>query len=462
MTTYAVENPATEQTITHVPEWTVEEIHRAVTVAAEAQRSWRRLAPRVRAKHVRELAATLRTHRDELAALDAVDGGFPVRTMRGDVDAAAEYLEVIADLALELGGQTIPVTGEHLHYTLQQPYGVVGRIVPYNHPLFFAATKVAAPLVAGNAVLLKAPAQTPLSAMRFAELADEVLPPGLCTVVTGQNPDTARAIVRHPAIRRIGFIGSEATGRAVQRDAADTGVKHVTLELGGKNALIVLPDADPAEAARSAVKGMNFDWTMGQSCGSTSRLLLHRDIAEDVLRHVLDALPALRAGDPLDEQTDIGPQVSRAHYDRVLAAVDRGRADGAHVVAGGGRPDGVGDTGYFVAPTVLTDVAPDSWVAQHEIFGPVLAVTTFADTDEAVRIANSVPYGLTAAVWTNDVRTAHRVVAELAAGYTWINGSSTHFWGLPFGGVKASGVGREESREELVSYTETKTVNVLL
>lgn len=460
--TYDVENPTTGQFLTRAPEWTAEDVDRAVGSAEDAQRAWRALAPRTRARKVRDVATALREHRDELAALDAIDAGLPIRAMRGDVDAAAEYLDVIADLALDLGGQTIPVTGEHLHYTLQQPYGVIGRIVPYNHPLFFTATKVAAPLVAGNAVLLKAPAQTPVAALRFAEIVDEILPPGLCTIVTGGSPGSARAIVRHPKIRRIGFIGSEATGRAIQRDAADTGVKHVTLELGGKNALIVLPDADPEEAARSAVTGMNFDWTMGQSCGSTSRLLLHRDIADEVLRHVLEALPGLRAGDPLDERTDIGPLVSRAHYERVLGAVERGRIDGAEIAAGGGRPADVGDAGYFVAPTVLTGVDPGSWLAQHEIFGPVLAVTTFTNTDEAVRIANSVSYGLTAGVWTNDVRTAHRMVAELEAGYTWINGSSRHFWGLPFGGVKASGIGREESIEELVSYTETKTVNVML
>lgn len=459
---YDVVNPTSEEVFTQAPEWTPLEVDEAVLAGEQAQRAWAALPPRSRAAHVRELAALLREHTDELAALDALDGGFPIRTMRGDVNAAAEYLEVMADLALELGGRTIPVTGQHLHYTVHQPYGVVGRIVPYNHPLFFSATKVAAPLVAGNAVLLKAPAQTPVSAMRFAELADEVLPPGLCTIVTGGSPESARSIVRHPRIRRIGFIGSEATGRAIQHDAADTGVKYVTLELGGKNALIIRPDADPREAAASAVKGMNFDWTMGQSCGSTSRLLVHQDLAEDVLGHVVDALPRLQIGDPLDESTDVGPQVSATHYERVLAAIDRGRAEGAEVAAGGGRPTEVGAEGYFVAPTVLTGVRPDSWVAQNEIFGPVLAVTTFRDDEEAVRIANSVPYGLTAGVWTNDVRVAHRMVAELQAGYTWINGSSNHFWGLPFGGVKASGIGREESSDELLSYTETKTVNVLL
>lgn len=459
---YVTENPATELPLAEVPDCTPEDVGRAVAAARAAQGAWARMAPRERARHVRGFAQALRAHREELATIDALDGGFPISSMRLDVDAAAEYVEIMCDLALGLGGRTIPATGQHLHYTLQQPYGVVARIVPYNHPLFFAASKIAAPLVAGNSVVLKAPEQAPLSALRIAEIAEQVLPPGLLTVVTGRGPDSGRALVRHPDVRRIAFIGSEQTGRSIQRDAADTGVKDVTLELGGKNAMIVASDADPVRAAAGAVAGMNFTATMGQSCGSTSRLLVHRGLVDEVLGHVRALVERIRVGDPLAEETEMGPLITRTHYERVMGAIGTARADGAEVVAGGGRPRGVGDRGWFVAPTVLAGVPRDSALAQTEIFGPVLSVLTFDDIDEAVDIANGVDYGLTAAVWTENVGAAHSLAARLDAGYVWINGSSRHFWGVPFGGFKDSGIGREDSLEELVSFSQTKAVNVLL
>jgi 2-formylbenzoate dehydrogenase len=381
--------------------------------------------------------------------------------MRGDVDAGLELMEMFADMALDLGGRTIPVS-DNLHYTVQQPYGVVARIVAFNHPFFFAVAKVAAPLVAGNAVVLKAPDQTPLSALRMAELAAGVLPADLLVAVTGHGNVTGRALVRHPLVRRIGFIGSPPTGRAIQRDAAEVGVKNVSLELGGKNAQIVLPDADLDAAAAGAVQGMNFTWTAGQSCGSTSRLLLHESIADKVTAQVANLVGAIRVGHPLDERTQMGPLIDRAQYDKTLAAIESGTRSGARVLTGGGRPDTVGAQGWYVAPTVLDGVDPRSALAQNEVFGPVLSVLTFTDEDDAVRIANDVDYGLTASIWTNDVTCAHRMASAVEAGYVLVNSPSRHFWGLPFGGVKSSGVGREESSEELLSYTETKTTTVVL
>jgi 2-formylbenzoate dehydrogenase len=382
--------------------------------------------------------------------------------MKTDVAFAAEYIEIMCDLALGLGGQTIPATAEHLHYTVREPFGVVARIVPYNHPLFFSAAKLAPPLVAGNAVILKAPDQAPLSALRIGELAQQVLPPGLVSVVSGSGQVTGRALVRHPAIRRIGFIGSGGTGRAIQRDAAETGVKEVSLELGGKNAMIVCSDADPLAAAAGAVNGMNFATTAGQSCGSTSRLLVHESLAEEVIKHVVAGLEAITVGDPADGSTEMGPLITAAHRDRVAALIQTARDEGADLLTGGSRPAAVTERGYFLAPTVLAGVAPDSTLATTEVFGPVLAVLTFRDEAEAVRIANAVPFGLTGAVWTSDVRRAHRLARSLEAGYIWVNGSARHFWGVPFGGVKDSGIGREESLEELQSFTTLKSVNVLL
>lgn len=457
---YPVENPTTGRELASVPDVTEDEVATIVAAAKAAQPAWGALPPRERAKILRKFANVLREHKEELATLDALDGGFTLGMMRGDVDAAAELIDIFSEMALDLGGRTIPVS-TNLHYTEQVPYGVVARIGAFNHPFFFGAAKIAAPLMAGNAVILKAPDQTPLSSLRLAELAVGVLPDNLFVTVSGRGAVTGRAVVRHPDIRRIGFIGSTATGQSIQRDAAETGVKHVSLELGGKNAQIIFPDADLDAAAAGAVAGMNFNWVAGQSCGSTSRLLVHSSVADEVIRKVADLMAAIRVGDPLDPETEMGPLVSQVQYEKSVHAIAEGTHAGATIATGGRRPEGR-EEGWFLEPTLLTGVERGSFVEQNEIFGPVLAVTTFETDDEAVEIANGVQYGLTSSIWTRDITRAHVIARRIEAGYILVNSGSRHFWGLPFGGVKASGVGREESFEELLSYTEVKTTTVLL
>jgi acyl-CoA reductase-like NAD-dependent aldehyde dehydrogenase len=457
--TYADSSPWTEDVIAEVPDADEQDVVAAVDAAREAAAGWRRTPVRERARLVEQLADAIEERAQDFAVLDAIDGGAPVREMSSDVRVAVGSLRMFAGLALELKGTTIPAS-ENLHYTVREPYGVAARIVPFNHPFMFAASKIAAPLVAGNATVLKPPEVAPLSALLLGELAAEILPPGVLSILVGDGPAVPRAIVRHPAVRRIGFIGSEPTGRAIQRDAADAGVKEVTLELGGKNALIACPDTDPLLVARGAVDGMNFTWS-GQSCGSTSRLLVHESLADEVVAEVVRLLQGRRIASPLDPTSEQGTVISRQHYDRILGHIAMARAEGAEVLAGGGPPPGI-ERGLFVAPTVLGSVAAGSRIAREEVFGPVLSVIRWKDESDVVAMANSVDYGLTAAVWTDDVRRAHRMAQELEVGYVWINGTSRHFPGVPFGGVKGSGIGREESIEELLGYTTVKAVNVML
>jgi betaine-aldehyde dehydrogenase len=344
--------------------------------------------------------------------------------------------------------------------TTREPYGVVGRIVPFNHPFKFATGKSAAPLMAGNAVVVKPAEHTSLSALRLAALTEDILPPGVFNVVTGTGPACGAALVAHPGVPRVAFTGSVPTGRAVLRAAAEH-IKHTTLELGGKNPMIVFPDADPARAARGAVAGMNLRRTMGQSCQSNSRVLVHADVKDAFLAELIDLVEALRVGDPRDEGTDLGPLAFREHHERVIAYVRAGLDDGATLLTGGGRPDGLSQ-GFYLEPTVFGDVRPGMRIAREEIFGPVMAVIEWRDEREMVEIANGVEYGLTANVWTDDLRNAHRTARLLQAGLVWINGDGRKPVGTPFGGFKHSGLGTEGSLEELLSYTRLKSVVINL
>ncbi|MDB5730045.1 MAG: aldehyde dehydrogenase [Noviherbaspirillum sp.] len=454
-------NPANEEVIGYVPMASAADVHRAVASAEKAQPAWGALDAATRGKYVAKIGQALRERADELLKLEVIDTGNTITKMKGDVGAAAHAMEFFAGLATEIKGESIPASADNLHITVREPYGVVGRIVPFNHPIKFAAHAIAAPLMAGNSVVLKPPEQSPLSAAVFGEICRDILPPGVVNIVTGAGM-TGDALVRHPLVKRIAFTGSVPTGMAILRAAAETAVKNITLELGGKNPLIAFPDMDPDKIAEVAVGAMNFAWS-GQSCGSTSRLLLHESLHDAVLKRVLERVSDIRLGDPLDPQSQMGPLNSRRHYERVCAMVQSGIDDGATLRTGGKRPPGSQfERGYWLQPTVFSDVKPNMRIAREEIFGPVLSVFSWRDEAEALALANSTEYGLTASIWTNDIKTALRMARNVKSGYVWINGASAHFYGTPFGGFKNSGLGREEGLDELLGYTECKTIHIKL
>lgn len=455
-------NPANEVVHGRVPLASPADVDRAVQAAAAAQPRWARESVFERGKVMRALAAAIRSRADEVVPMEAADTGNTIASLGNDIELAADYIEMMAGLGIELKGETVPATPGNIHFTLRQPYGVVGRIVPFNHPFLFAAAHLAAPLMAGNGVVLKSPDQSPLSGSLMGEICREVLPPGLVSIVSGRGPVTGDAIVRHPRVPRIGFTGSVPTGMAIQRAAAETGIKHLSLELGGKNPLIAFADADTETVAKAAVAGMNFAWS-GQSCGSTSRLMLHETLHDDVVERVVEKVRGIRLGDPRDLSAEMGPVNSAGHYAHVMSLIASAREDGARILCGGKRPDGEAFArGYWVEPTVIGDVTMNMRVGRDEVFGPVLSVLKWRDRDEALAMANATEFGLTAGVYTNDLRTAMGMARELESGLVWINGGGRHFLGTGFSGWKNSGLGREECLEELLSYTQNKAVHVIL
>jgi len=455
-------NPANEEVHGRVPAGTPADVDRAVRAARKAQPDWAALHVFERGALLRKLADAIRARADDVVPMEAADTGNTIASLGSDITLASGYVDFVAGLGMEIKGESVPATPQNIHFTMREPYGVVGRIVPFNHPFLFAGAHLGAPLMAGNAVVLKSPDQSPLSASIMGEICHEVLPPGIVNIVSGVGTVVGDAIVRHPNVPRIGFTGSVQTGMAIQRAAAEVAVKHVSLELGGKNPFIAFPDADPAAVAVAAVAGMNFAWS-GQSCGSTSRLMLHESIYDQVVEQIAAKVGAIKMGDPSDPKSEMGPVNSGPHFDRINEIIESAKAQGANLITGGSRPDGQQfERGYWIEPTVFGDVTMDMRVAQEEVFGPVLSILKWKTTEEAVAMANYLDLGLTAAVWTNDLKLAMRTVRDLESGLVWINGTGRHYLGTGFSGWKNSGLGREECLEEVLSYTRTKAVHIIL
>ena len=456
--TMDVVNPATEEVIAAVASAGTSDVDAAVSAARAAlDGPWGKMSARERGRLVSRLADRLMERADEVARLETLHNGKPIFESRQiEIPAAAECFEYYAGWADKVMGETIPVKGNYLTYTLREPIGVVAAIVPWNFPLLLAAWKVAPALATGNTVILKPASQTPLTALALGEIAVEVgLPPGVLNIVTGPGSSVGQAIVEHPGIDKIAFTGDTSTGKGIMRAAADT-LKKITLELGGKSPNIVLSDADIDAALRGATTGIFYG--KGEVCAAGSRLLVDRSIKDEFMEKLAVRAKKMVAGDPLDPKTRYGALASKKQLETVQRYVDVAKQEGASLVAGGARADIGTGKGYFFQPTVFDGVTPEMTIAREEIFGPVLAAIEFADLDEAIARANGTQYGLAAAVWTRDVKKAHYVARKLQAGTVWINTYNVYDTAAPFGGYKASGFGREMSAHALEHYTQVKSV----
>ena len=456
--TMDVVNPATEEVIAQVASAGKDDVDAAVAAARAALNGpWGKMSARERGRLVSRLADRLLERVDEIARLETLHNGKPISESRNiEIPAAAECLEYFAGWADKVMGETIPVKGNYLAYTLREPIGVVAAIVPWNFPLLLAAWKVAPALACGNTVVLKPASQTPLTALALGEIAVEVgLPPGVLNVITGPGSSVGQAIVEHPGVDKIAFTGDTATGKAIMKSAADT-LKRITLELGGKSPNIVLPDADMEAAIRGATVGIFYG--KGEVCAAGSRLLVDKSIKDEFMEKLAGRAKKMTAGDPMDPKTRFGALASKKQLETVLRYVETAKKEGAELVAGGARADIGTGKGYFVQPTVFDKVTPEMTIAREEIFGPVLATIEFADLDEAIARANDSQYGLAAAVWTRDIKKAHYVARKLQAGTVWVNTYNVYDTAAPFGGYKASGFGREMSSHALEHYTQVKTV----
>ncbi len=462
--TFETINPSTAEVLAQVAEGASEDINRAVAAARQAFESgpWPKLTPSQRGRLLLKLADLIEQNAEELAQLETLDNGKPIKYSRGgDVPLTADHFRYFAGWATKIEGETIPVSIPNMFtYTLREPLGVVGQIIPWNFPLQMASWKLAPALACGNTVILKPAEQTPLTALRLGELICEAgFPDGVVNIIPGFGETAGAALVAHPDVDKIAFTGSTEVGKKIARVCTNT-LKKVTLELGGKSPNIIFPDADMKYAVRGALNAIYFN--QGEVCTAGSRLFIHSSVYDEVVSGLSAAAHKMKVGVGIDPTTDMGPLVSQEQLKRVTGYIETGKSEGAKLVAGGEGPGGDIAQGYFMRPTIFGAVQDDMTIAREEIFGPVVVALPFEDVEEVAARANKSIYGLAAGVWTNDVKKAHKVAAALKAGVVWINTYNQFDAAAPFGGYKQSGYGREMGHAVLDAYTQTKTVWVNL
>jgi aldehyde dehydrogenase (NAD+) len=459
--TFETINPATGEVIAHVAEGEAGDIDKAVKAARKAfdKGPWRKMNARERGRLLYKLADLIEQNKEELAKLETLDNGKPlVDSMNADLPLVIDCYRYYAGWADKIEGKTIPINGPYFCYTRHEPVGVVGQIIPWNFPLLMQAWKWGPALASGCTIVLKPAEQTPLSALRVAELAMEAgFPEGVINVVPGFGETAGAAVAEHYDVDKVAFTGSTEVGKLIMQAAARTNLKRVTLELGGKSPNIIFADSDLEAAVEGSHTGLFFN--QGQCCCAGSRLFVEQKIHDQFVEQMVKKVKKTKVGDPFDPKTTQGPQVSQEQFDKVMGYIEQGKSAGATLASGGGR---VGKLGYFVEPTIFTGVKDEMKIACEEIFGPVMSVIPFKDIDEVVQRGNRSMYGLAAAVWTKDISKAHRVAAELKAGTVWVNCYDVFDAAAPFGGFKMSGIGRELGEYALRNYTEVKTVTVAM
>ena len=458
--TFDTINPATEEVITQVAEGDAADVDAAARAARAAfdDGPWRRMDARDRGRLLTKLADAIEDELDDFAALETLDNGKPItESSTADLPLVIDALRYYGGYADKIQGETIPIRGDHLCYTLKEPTGVVGQIIPWNFPMLMVAWKWGPALAAGCTIVMKPAEQTPLTCLRMAELARRVgFPPGVINVVPGFGPTAGGAVVDHPMIDKVAFTGETTTAKTIMTNAAKS-LKRITFELGGKSPNVVFDDADIDAAVAGSYVGVFLN--QGQCCCAGTRAFVHRNVRDEFIEKLRAMTTSRRVGDPFDQKTQQGPQIDRAQFDKIMGYIDSGKSSGANCISGGDR---VGEKGYFVAPTIFDDVSDDMPIATDEIFGPVLSVLAFDDEADVIARSNETDYGLAAAVWTRDIGRAHRFARAVRAGTVWVNCYDVFDAAAPFGGFKQSGHGRELGTEGLKPYVENKTVTVKL